>query len=105
LKILLALAVALPAAALAPAGTAGAATDPIVTACLAKPKATASGCACQAKLARVSFNRQERSLAVLGLSGRRDAFLAGLAKLKDTQRQSFVGKMLTLQRRAAAECR
>lgn len=104
MKAVLVVTAAASALALLVIGGASAATDPFVTACMAKPNAGARGCECQARLARASFSPQERNLAIVGLGGNGEGFRNGIAKLKKPQRDAFLGKMQALGRRAAAEC-
>ncbi len=87
------------------AGGASAATDEFASACLARGKTSPKTCECQAKLAKASFNAEERKLAIGAITGSGESFRAGMAKMPEAKRQTFVGKMQTLSRRTEAECR
>ena len=87
------------------AGASQAATDEFADACLSRGKSSPKACECQAKLAKASFNADERKLAIGAMRGAGEAFRASMAKMPEAKRKTFVAKMQTLSRRTEAECR
>jgi hypothetical protein len=74
------------------------------SACNARGKASPASCACQAKLANASLNRQERGLAIIAMQGDQEALKAEMARMGSAKAKSFVGKMQSLGKRSQQSC-
>ena len=86
-------------------GSAQAAPDAFADACMAHGRASRQVCDCQARLAKASFNTQERQMVIVAMQGGNDAFRASLAKLTEPRRKTFVDKMQKLKGQTEAQCR
>jgi|LauGreDrversion4_2_1035121.scaffolds.fasta_scaffold79101_2 hypothetical protein len=81
------------------------AADAFTQACTARGTASASHCACEAKLARASLNQREQSAMIRAMKGDTDGFRTAVSAMGEAGSKEFIAKIRTLKTQTDQMCR
>ncbi len=81
------------------------ASDAFTQACTARGTASASHCACEAKLARASLNQREQSAIIRAMKGDTDGFRTAVSAMGEAGSKEFIAKIRDLKTQTDRVCR